>query len=101
MYLVEGINNDVILSSLVSAGHMFLQQPTHPTFPVLSRLIMTMSQCYTEEETPTLPNPARKLIPLFAQVRNLSHFDKLLCIARAPIHYAIASRKAKKKMLIS
>jgi len=60
MYLVEGINNDVVLSSLVSAGHMFLQQPTHPTFPALSRLIMTMSQCYSEEVTPSLPNPARK-----------------------------------------
>ncbi|XP_065332934.1 A-kinase anchor protein 1, mitochondrial isoform X2 [Cloeon dipterum] len=57
MYLVESINNDVILSSLVSAGHMFVQQPTHPTFPFLSQLIILMTEWYSKTEAPTLTYP--------------------------------------------
>lgn len=55
LYLVEGINNDVILSSLVSAGHFFLQQPTHPTYLSLSRLNSCMALCYSEPNQPTIP----------------------------------------------
>jgi len=36
--LVEGVTNDVILSSLISPSHFFLQQPTHPSFLALSQL---------------------------------------------------------------
>lgn len=55
LYLVEGINNDVILSSLVSAGHFFLQQPTHPTYLSLSRLNSCMALCYSEPNQPAMP----------------------------------------------
>lgn len=56
LYLVEGVNNDVILSSLVSAGHYFLQQPTHPTFLSLARLNTCMAACYLEPNLPALPD---------------------------------------------
>lgn len=55
LYLIEGINNDVILSSLVSAGHFFLQQPTHPTFPALARLNACMAHCYSQPNQPSIP----------------------------------------------
>lgn len=55
LYLVESINNDVLLSSLVTAGHFFLQQPTHPTYLSLSRLNSCMNYCYSEPDQPTIP----------------------------------------------
>ncbi|KDR20045.1 uncharacterized protein LOC110829398 [Zootermopsis nevadensis] len=55
--LVEGVNNDVILSSLVSPAHFFLQQPTHPTFPALIRQDACMNVCYSEPAAPPLPTP--------------------------------------------
>lgn len=57
LQLVEGVNNDVILSSLMSPAHFFLQQPTHPTFPALLRLNACMNLCYREPTAPPLPTP--------------------------------------------
>jgi A-kinase anchor protein 1 len=59
LLLIEGVNNDVILSSLVSPAHFFLQQPTHPTFPALSRLDACMNLCYSEPTAPPLPTPVQ------------------------------------------
>lgn len=58
--LVEGVNNDVILSSLVSPAHFFLQQPTHPTFPALIRQDACMNLCYSEPAAPPLPTPIQR-----------------------------------------
>lgn len=55
--LIEGINNDTILSCLVAPNHLFLQQPTHPSFPSLNLLSGCMNVCYTEANSPLLPNP--------------------------------------------
>lgn len=52
-----GVTCDVILSSMVSAGHFFVQQPTHPTYPSLSRLDLCMSACYSQIDTPPMPQP--------------------------------------------
>ncbi|XP_013775508.1 A-kinase anchor protein 1, mitochondrial-like [Limulus polyphemus] len=57
LHLPEGVSCDVILSSMVNAGHFFLQQPTHPTYTSLSRLDQCMVTCYAQTETPTLPYP--------------------------------------------
>ncbi|GFS77353.1 a-kinase anchor protein 1, mitochondrial [Nephila pilipes] len=57
LHLPEGTSCDVILSSLVSAGHFFLQQPTHPTYPSLSTLDQCMINCYSQLDTPLLPHP--------------------------------------------
>lgn len=54
MNLIEGINNDVVISSIMSGGHVFLQQPLHPSFPQLNVLQMCMNQSYSVIETPNL-----------------------------------------------
>lgn len=54
LQLVEQINNDVIVSTVVD-GRLFLQQPVHPTFPVLSALQNNMNQWYSYTAAPELP----------------------------------------------
>ncbi|XP_014664261.1 PREDICTED: uncharacterized protein LOC106806733 isoform X2 [Priapulus caudatus] len=55
----EEIPVDVIVSSLVSACQVFLQQPTHPTYPTLRLLDESMQLCYHTENAviPQLPRP--------------------------------------------
>lgn len=59
--LIEGINNDTIVSCMVSPRHLFLQQPTHPTFPNLNVLAAYMNACYSDDTNgvppPLLPSP--------------------------------------------
>lgn len=55
--LIEGINNDTILSCIVTPCHLFLQQPTHPTFPNLNILADHINMCYSDAESPLLPRP--------------------------------------------
>ncbi|KAH3891534.1 hypothetical protein DPMN_015638, partial [Dreissena polymorpha] len=56
--LPEGITVDVIVSSIVDAGRIFVQQPTHPTYPSLERLNTFMSTCYMQEgAVPDIPRP--------------------------------------------
>lgn len=55
LQLVEGINNDVAISSIVNGGHVFLQQPLHPSFPSLNTMQQCMNQSYNMVETPQLP----------------------------------------------
>nr|CAD7431376.1 unnamed protein product [Timema monikensis] len=57
LQLLEGVSNDVYLSSLVSTTHFFLQQPLHPTFPALNGLNACMNICYSEPTVPPLPSP--------------------------------------------
>lgn len=55
LQLVEGINNDVTVCSIVNGGHVFLQQPLHPSYPALNRMQQCMNQSYNMVETPQLP----------------------------------------------
>lgn len=55
--LLEGINNDTIVSCMVTPNHLFLQQPTHPSFPNLNSLTNCMNACYADKNSPMLPNP--------------------------------------------
>ena len=49
---------DVLVSSVVSPNHVFLQQPTHPTFHMLKTLHQRMNVCYSQEnQIPLLPRP--------------------------------------------
>lgn len=58
LHLPDGVTCDVILSSLVNAGHFFVQQPTHPTYSSLSRLDQFMLACYMNGMgAPKLPTP--------------------------------------------
>ena len=53
--------NDENLHSLIcnhnSLGHVFIQQPTHPTFPALERLDTCMYHTYTQLSAPEMPKP--------------------------------------------
>ncbi|KAL4710735.1 hypothetical protein ACJJTC_004380 [Scirpophaga incertulas] len=57
LQLVESVNNETILTCLVSAGHFFLQQPLHPTFPSLHMLHHLMATTYQNPDVPALPRP--------------------------------------------
>lgn len=47
---------DVIVSNIVSAGHVFVQQPTHPSFNSYQRLADCLNSCYADGSTvPPLP----------------------------------------------
>ena len=53
--LIEGINNDVVVSAIVSGGHIFVQHPLHPTHPSLAILQKCLYDSYTTAEAPLLP----------------------------------------------
>ena len=56
--LPEGVSVDVVVSSIVDTGHLFVQQPTHPSFPSLERLNQFMNSCYLQDGiVPQLPRP--------------------------------------------
>ncbi|KFW63508.1 hypothetical protein AS28_09413, partial [Pygoscelis adeliae] len=57
LFLPDGVTVEVVVANQVDAGHMFLQQHTHPTFHVLRSLDQQMYACYSQPETPTLPTP--------------------------------------------
>ncbi|KAL1414619.1 hypothetical protein MTO96_007292 [Rhipicephalus appendiculatus] len=69
--LPEAVTCDVVLTSMVTAGHFFLQQPTHPTYPSLSRLDACMLACYGQGlDIPPLPHPVEAGIICAAHVWN-------------------------------
>lgn len=68
LHLPEGVTCDVVLTSMVTAGHFFLQQPTHPTYPSLARLDQCMLTCYSQVDTPPLPRPVEAGIICAAEV---------------------------------
>uniref|UniRef100_A0A182NMW9 Tudor domain-containing protein n=1 Tax=Anopheles dirus TaxID=7168 RepID=A0A182NMW9_9DIPT len=53
--LVEGINNDVAVSCIISVGHLFVHQPLHPTHLTLNSMQNSLNQSYKLSEAPTLP----------------------------------------------
>ncbi|XP_055652391.1 A-kinase anchor protein 1, mitochondrial [Falco peregrinus] len=57
LFLPDGVTVEVVVANQVNAGHMFLQQHTHPTFHVLRSLDQQMCACYSQPEIPTLPTP--------------------------------------------
>ncbi|CAF3589149.1 unnamed protein product, partial [Rotaria sp. Silwood2] len=58
LYLPDGIPIEVLVTSVVSCNHIFVQQILHPSYPELSRLDNSMSVFYHHTEmTPLLPRP--------------------------------------------
>uniref|UniRef100_A0A182VYF1 Tudor domain-containing protein n=1 Tax=Anopheles minimus TaxID=112268 RepID=A0A182VYF1_9DIPT len=53
--LVEGINNDVAISCIINVGHVFVQQPLHPTHLTLNSMQHSLNQSYKLTEAPVLP----------------------------------------------
>ncbi|XP_004707086.1 A-kinase anchor protein 1, mitochondrial [Echinops telfairi] len=57
LLLPSGVTVEVIVVSQVNAGHLFVQQHTHPTFHALRSLDQQMYLCYSQPGIPTLPTP--------------------------------------------
>lgn len=57
LLLPNGVTVEVIVVNIVSAGHMFVQQHTHPTYHALRSLDQQMFLCYSQPGTPALPSP--------------------------------------------
>lgn len=55
--LAEGVMHDVFVSSIVGGGHVFLQQPYHPTYFALERLDQCMTNTYSQVSCPNIPQP--------------------------------------------
>lgn len=55
--LPDGVTVEVIVVNQVNAGHLFVQQHTHPTFHALRSLDQQMCLCYSQPGIPTLPTP--------------------------------------------
>lgn len=58
LLLPSGVMVEVIVVNIVSAGHVFVQQHTHPTYHALRSLDQQMFLCYSQPSTPALPSPA-------------------------------------------
>lgn len=58
LLLPNGVTVEVIVVNIVSAGHVFVQQHTHPTYHALRSLDQQMFLCYSQPGTPALPSPA-------------------------------------------
>ncbi|XP_058139909.1 A-kinase anchor protein 1, mitochondrial isoform X2 [Dasypus novemcinctus] len=74
LMLPNGITVEVIVVNQVNAGHLFVQQHTHPTFHALRSLDQQMYLCYSQPGIPTLPTPVENEetaseVKFFAQVR--------------------------------
>lgn len=56
--LPQGVKCEVLVSCIESAGHFFVQQPTHPTFSCLQRLEHFMRTVYSQQDgVPDVPRP--------------------------------------------
>nr|AUR33461.1 Akap1 [Monopterus albus] len=58
LLLPSGVTVEVIVVNIVSAGHIFVQQHTHPTYHALRSLDQQMFLCYSQPGAPALPSPA-------------------------------------------
>ncbi|KAM9853279.1 A kinase (PRKA) anchor protein 1b [Aulostomus maculatus] len=58
LHLPSGVTVEVIVVNIVSAGHIFVQQHTHPTFHALRSLDQQMFLCYSQPGPPAVPSPA-------------------------------------------
>lgn len=58
LYLPDGVPTEVLVTSVVSCNHIFVQQILHPSYAELARLDNSMSVFYHHTEmTPILPRP--------------------------------------------
>ncbi|XP_003466871.1 A-kinase anchor protein 1, mitochondrial [Cavia porcellus] len=62
LMLPDGITVEVIVVNQVNAGHLFVQQHTHPTFHALRSLDQQMYLCYSQPGIPTLPTPVKIMV---------------------------------------
>ncbi|KAH9413621.1 RNA binding [Dermatophagoides pteronyssinus] len=60
--LPVGVMTEVILSCTINASHFFLQQPTHPSYPMLSIMDQEMKENYSNVDTPPIPQVKEGLV---------------------------------------
>jgi A-kinase anchor protein 1 len=89
LQLIEEINNDVSIGTIVSGGHVFLQQPLHPSYPGLSLLQHRMNTWYTMSVAPELPDVIDNAICAYCiqdnwyRVQIVSHSsDTKMCVIK-------------------
>ncbi|XP_043270001.1 KH domain-containing protein akap-1 [Venturia canescens] len=58
--LVEGVNNDITVCHILKPNRLFVQLPTHPTYPSLRILDQNMTQHYDTIESPPVPDQLSK-----------------------------------------
>ncbi|XP_034940781.1 KH domain-containing protein akap-1 [Chelonus insularis] len=56
LQLIEGVNNDVMVCHIIQPNRLFIQLPTHPTYPSLRVLDYNMTQMYSTVESPPVPD---------------------------------------------
>lgn len=58
---MSGVPCEVVVSAIVDAGHVFVQQPTHPSFTSLGKLDQYMIAVYSQSNgIPALPQPIER-----------------------------------------
>lgn len=53
---------EVVLSCTIDASHFYLQQPTHPSYPMLSTMDHEMKENYSNGDTPPIPQVKEGLV---------------------------------------
>lgn len=56
LHLIEGVNNDVLVCHILQPDRIFIQIPTHPTYPALRLLDYNMTHFYNTKESPAVPD---------------------------------------------
>lgn len=65
LHLVDGVNNDVVVCHILQPDRLFIQLPTHPTYPSLRVLDYNMTQLYDTVESPPVPDQLARKFSLF------------------------------------
>ncbi|KAK0092138.1 hypothetical protein PV326_002112 [Microctonus aethiopoides] len=60
LHLIEGVNNDVLVCHILQPDRIFIQIPTHPTYPALRLLDYNMTHFYNTKESPAVPDKLTK-----------------------------------------
>ncbi len=82
LLLPNGVTVEVIVVNIVSAGHLFVQQHTHPTYHALRSLDQQMFLCYSQPGTPPLPSPVEgKIVPFFSFIIPLSAENNIFSVS--------------------
>ncbi|XP_020807499.1 A-kinase anchor protein 1, mitochondrial [Drosophila serrata] len=88
--LIEGINNDVVVSAVLSGSHIFVQHPLHPSHPSLPMLQKQLYDSYTTMEAPQLPSIEVSAVCVIAingvwyrvQIVSIDADDEERCVVR-------------------
>lgn len=86
LYLPDGSQTDVLVTSVVSCNHIFVQQTLHQSYAELARLDNSMSVFYHHtEHTPKLPRPIQgksmKILFNFILIIDFSSLAGVICAA--------------------